>query len=530
MTFNTGSQSSECRFGPAGAVGFLRILKMTIAAFALLAVANEAVAFEPTPVQPSEVSPDATVAIAGPITPRIIVKYRDDQAARLSAPNARASTERLLAERAEADLEFVRPMSGNAQVFAVTGLSGGRSLESLEATEVAKTAQEIADRIAEHPDVEYAEVETLMQPQQANDPLFPQQWHYAATPEGVNAPGAWPQADGQGVVVAVIDTGFRPHPDLQANLVAGFDFISHAFVANDGDLRDPDASDPGDWWTATECAPLPARNSSWHGTHVAGTVAAVTHNATGIAGVAGSARILPVRVLGKCGGLTGDIIDGMRWAAGLPVPGAPANPNPAQVLNLSLGGGGACSAAYQDAVDDVMAAGATVVVAAGNSDANAANFRPASCDGVIAVAATNRDGARAFFGRPGAGSNFGAVVDIAAPGGETFAQPSNGILSTLNDGTTVPANDIYAFYQGTSMAAPHVAAVAAMLYELDPNVSPAAVLSRLQSTAKPFPTLSSRQCTTADCGTGIVDAEAATGGGVPAVVSSTAWMRLLLKN
>ena len=280
----------------------------------------------------------------------------------------------------------------------------------------------------------------------------------------------------------------------------------------------------------TECQPLRAQNSSWHGTHVAGTIAAVTDNARGIAGIAGSAQILPIRVLGKCGGLTGDIIDGIRWAAGLPVPGVPANPTPAQVLNLSLGGSGSCSAAYQDAIDDVVAAGTTVVVAAGNSDANAANFRPASCDRVITVAATNRQGARSFFGRPGAGSNFGAVVDVAAPGGETFDQPSNGILSTLNTGVTVPGSDTYAFYQGTSMAAPHVAAIVAMLYELDPSISPGDVLLRLRSTAKSFPAVSARQCTTADCGAGIIDAQSAAKGDEEDPGVSTAWMRLLLKD
>lgn len=504
-------------------------LTSAVVIFVSLAATKGTWAFEPAPGDDADAMPDASAVIAAPITPRIIVKYRADAAERLSAPS-RENTLRLLSDQADTDLEFLRPMSGNAAVFEVRGPSRSRSFEGLEAAEVAATVQEIADRIEELPEVEYAEVEALMQPQQANDPLFVQQWDYAASAAGVDAPGAWPLADGQGVVVAVIDTGFRPHADLQANLITGFDFISDPFVANDGDLRDADASDPGDWRTSTECPPLSARNSSWHGTHVAGTIAAVTNNATGIAGIAGSAQILPVRVLGKCGGLTGDIVDGMRWAAGLPVPGVPANPSPAQVLNLSLGGSGSCSAAYQDAIDDVVAAGATVVVAAGNSDANAANFRPASCDRVITVAATNREGARSFFGRTGAGSNFGPVVDIASPGGETFDQPANGILSTLNTGVTVPASDTYAFYQGTSMAAPHVAAVAAMLYELDPGIAPDDVMSKLQSTAKPFPAVSARQCTTADCGAGIVDAGSAVKDDEPGSGASTAWMRLLLKD
>ena len=165
--------------------------------------------------------------------------------------------------------------------------------------------------------------------------------------------------------------------------------------ANDGDGRDSNPSDPGDWVAANECfAGSAASNSSWHGTHVAGTIGAASNNGVGVAGINWSSKILPVRVLGKCGGTISDIADGMRWSAGLPVPGVPANANPAKVLNLSLGGSGACDATYQNAINAIVAAGTTVVVSAGNSNANASGFRPANCNGVITVAATNRNGSQ----------------------------------------------------------------------------------------------------------------------------------------
>ncbi|MEO1574237.1 MAG: S8 family peptidase, partial [Pseudomonadota bacterium] len=315
---------------------------------------------------------------------------------------------------------------------------------------------------------------------------------------GMRLPTAWDSSTGSGVVVAVIDTGYRPHGDLNANLLPGYDMISNTFVARDGGGRDSDARDPGDWSTAGECgAGQPARSSSWHGTHVAGTVSARTNNNAGVAGVAYGAKVVPIRALGRCGGLTSDIADSIRWAAGGSVSGVPSNANPAKVLNLSLGGSGACSSTTQSAINSARGNGAVVVVAAGNSNVNASNANPANCSGVVTVASTNRSGGKSYF------SNFGAVVDVAAPGGDIRASASNGVLSTLNTGSTTPGSDNYAFYQGTSMAAPHVAGVAALMLAVDGSLTPNEIEATLKSTARSFPS------TCSQCGSGIVDAAAA---------------------
>lgn len=218
-----------------------------------------------------------------------------------------------------------------------------------------------------------------------------------------------------------------------ANILPQHDFISYATAANDGDGRDGDARDPGDWVLASKTwCPNRPRNSNWDGTHVSGTVAATTNNGIGVAGIARDASIVPVRVRGKCGGALSDIADGMRWAAGFTVPGEPANLNPENVVNMSLGGGGSCGLTYQNAIEDMIAAGVTIVVAAGNSNMDTANFRPANFNGVITVAFTNQIGARSYY------SNFGATVTLSAPGGETPVVNSLGVLSTLNTGTTTP--------------------------------------------------------------------------------------------
>jgi hypothetical protein len=197
----------------------------------------------------------------------------------------------------------------------------------------------------------------------------------------------------------------------------------------------------------------------------------------------------------------------------------PANANPAKVLNLSLGGSGACGTTYQDAINAIIAAGTTVVVSAGNSSADASGFRPANCNGVITVAATNRNGYKASY------SNYGATVEISAPGGETSVS-GNGVLSTLNTGTQGPVADTYVYYQGTSMAAPHVTGVVSLMYSRKPSLTPAQVLSYLQSTVTAFPAGST--CTTSNCGSGIVNAGAAVAAVPTSVQDKKAYLPLVL--
>ncbi|MEV8516921.1 S8 family peptidase [Dactylosporangium sp. NPDC051484] len=356
-------------------------------------------------------------------------------------------------------------------------------------------------------EVEYAEPDTLMHAMSTpNDPNYPQQWDYYEPTGGMNLPGAWDLATGTGVVVAVLDTGKTSHPDLDAHWLPGYDFISSSATARDGNGRDSNPQDEGDWYAAGECGQATGSNSSWHGTHVAGTVAAIGNNGVGVAGVAYNAKVLPVRVLGKCGGTSSDIADAIVWASGGSVAGVPANANPAKVINLSLGGSGACSQTYRRAISSANSRGTTVVVAAGNSNADASGFTPANCAGVVTVAALDRAGNRAFY------SNFGATVEVSAPGGEvrletdppgTRSTPQDGILSTLNDGATTPGSPIYSTYMGTSMAAPHVAGLVALMLSKNPGLTPSQVLTALQGHARPIP----GSCG-GGCGAGLVDAAA----------------------
>ena len=357
----------------------------------------------------------------------------------------------------------------------------GRKLDRIAATQ-------LMQRLANNPNVDYVELDAIKHPLLTpNDTSYTKQWHYYEATGGLNLPAAWDKATGSGSVVAVIDTGITTHSDLSANVVAGYDFIADTAVSKDGDGRDSDPSDPGDSATG---------QSSWHGTHVSGTIAAVTNNAKGAAGVAFNARIMPVRVLGVGGGYTSDIADGIVWSSGGAVSGVPANANPAEVINMSLGGSGACDATTQSAIDGAVSRGTVVVVAAGNSNADVANFNPANCNNVIAVAANDREGNRASY------SNYGAKIDVTAPGGET-ATSTGGVYSTLNAGTTSPGAESYAYYQGTSMAAPHVAGVVALMQSAKVQ-TPATVESQLKSSVRPLP----GSCT-GGCGAGIVDALAA---------------------
>jgi serine protease len=445
----------------------------------------------------TRITPPAWVAQ----TDRLIVKYKDavppaKGVVRLQRLEQMSTVRQGMLDRAGqqlgARLRLLRTAGTGAHVFQLS-----RTMALAEAAALA------ADLMARDPSVDYAEPDRILRAQLApNDPRFHEQWDLYDATAGLRLPAAWDIGTGAGINVAVIDTGYRPHADLAGQVLPGYDFITSTAIAGDGDGRDSDARDPGDWTTAGQCGPGdPAQDqpSSWHGTHVAGTIAARTNNGVGVAGVAFNAKILPVRVLGKCGGYTSDIADGIIWASGGAVPGVPANPYPARVPNLSLGGGGGCDTTTQTAINGARSRNAVVVVGAGNAALNASSFTPANCAGVITVAATNRAGGRASY------SNFGSIVDVAAPGGDTGA----GILSTVDAGTREPAGDTYASYIGTSMATPHVAGVAALMLSHTPALTPDQVENKLKSSARAFPAACS------GCGSGLIDAKAALTGSVP---------------
>ena len=345
------------------------------------------------------------------------------------------------------------------------------------------------------------------------------------------------------------------------NLLPGYDMISDVDTANDGDGRDADPSDPGDWVTQAEisqnngpfqnCVDTP-EDSSWHGTQTSALIGASTNNGIGMASIGRSLRILPVRVLGKCGGYDSDIVAGMLWAAGLSVPGVPANPNPARVLNLSLAGEGTCHSAYADAIARIKAAGVVIVVAAGNSSGHALGS-PANCAGVVAVAGLRHFGSKVGF------SDLGPDVSISAPAGNCVNTSVDApclypILTAANSGLTTPVADaaggsIYtdAFNAslGTSFSAPMVAGTLALMLSVRPTLQPDQALALLQAAARPFPTTGSPDtngtpvqqcmapqpdgspqfdqlecyCTTSTCGAGMLDARgavlAALGGSPP---------------
>jgi len=266
-------------------------------------------------------------------------------------------------------------------------------------------------------------------------------------------------------------------------------------MSNDGDGRDPDPSDPGNWVTEEQVAAWPRSNcrageSRWHGTAVAGTATGAAFDGVGTAGVAPEALLLPVRVIGRCGALDRDLEDAILWAAGLPVPDVPANRHPARVINLSLGRDDACPPSLQGAIDAARSRGVVVVASAGNSKIDAARHRPSSCVGVVAVAATDEHGSLASF------SNFGPSVTLSAPGVS--------ILSPVDTGTTVPVAPGWAYRQGTSFAAPIVSGVLALLFSARPTLSEAAALEALRTTASPFPAGS--DCVPGRCGAGVVNA------------------------
>ncbi len=433
----------------------------------------------------AQTGPAGPARISEPVD-QLIVKYRKD-------PVAARLTENLAARSVGARFGVTVGYKRNG-ALGVHVMKLGNALSAVDATRFA------ADLKASDPNIEYVEPDLRMYPAMTpNDPQYGEQWHYFESAGGIGLPAAWDLATGTGVRVAVLDTGYRPHPDLAAGLIGGYDFISNTVTSQDGDLRDSNPLDMGDWQNATDCPLDPfERWSTWHGTHVAGTVAARTNNSLGVAGVAFGAQVVPVRVLGKCGGYVSDIADGIVWASGGTVPGVPANPHPAKVLNLSLGSRTptACGSTYQNAINSAISRGSILVMSAGNANDIANNYAPGNCSGVVTVAATTRAGGKASY------SNSGSAVEIAAPGGD-YTWPANDVLSTDNDGTVGPGNDIYGMMAGTSMAAPHVAGVIALMWSKVPSLTTSQLKNTLYATARSFP------IACPGCGIGIVNAAAA---------------------
>lgn len=460
-----------------------------------------------------------------PGTARVIVKLRADSdlatVSQRQAAQALAADEprpmRRLGQRAGLALTDGRQVAPRMHVAVARGLSG----------------RELAARLAARSDVEYAVVDGWRRPgsvAEPTDPLFAAsptaalpagQWYLRApTPTlraAINAQAAWSALGSRAglnavgsssVVVAVLDTGVRfDHPDLSSKLISpGYSMVAEGTRAGyPGGGRVADASDLGDWLTQAEIDANPSlyedctvrASSSWHGTQVSGVLGASSDNGVGMASVAWEPRVLPVRVLAKCGGYDSDIIAGMRWAAGLSVNGVSAlsSASTARVINLSLGGTGTCSAAYRDVVAELAARKVVVVASAGNSDGEAVTV-PANCPGVIAVGGLRHVGTKVGY------SALGPEVTLGAPSGNCVSTSTNAnceypILTTLNSGSTTPvtgsggalysnSNDRPTY--GTSFAAPQVSGAVALLLSARPELTPAAVAQILRNTARAFPT------------------------------------------
>jgi serine protease len=474
-----------------------------------------------------------------PSSARVIVKFRTTSslrqplAGRGGKPIAMAPQHAgALAARLNMPLSDGRVLGPHTQLIKGAGLSSAQ----------------LRRRLSTQSDVEWAVVDERRYIRTApNDPYFAAgqqavtpvvgQWYLRAPDatlvSATNALGAWDISTGSSqVTVAVLDTGVRyDHPDLSGKLHTGYDFVSDSTTSNDGTARDADASDPGDFSQRRDCDYGQAVASSWHGTQVAGIVGAATNNGLGIAGTGRDVMVLPVRVLGKCGGTDSDIIAAMRWAAGLSSDVGEntvlVNANPAKVLNLSLGSTGACSQAYIDVMQELNTAGVTVVVAAGN-EAGLAIDSPANCPGALAVAGLRHLGTKVGF------SNIGPEVAISAPGGNCVNLTGDclyPIVTTSNAGTTVPTTSTYTnggadISVGTSFAAPQVSGTVGLMLSLNANLSPAEIRAALQASARAFPVSgadadvpvcraptddeqSECYCTTTTCGAGMLDAAAA---------------------
>jgi serine protease len=440
-------------------------------------------------------------------TDRIIVKFKD-QASTIGKNGLPAFSMRSGGAKA-ASLYFKHQMGG-----------GGAFIYKLNGPQPLAEVTRIAAELMQNDDIEYAEPDARRYPQFVpGDTDYLSQWymHDSETAGGIFAESAWDITTGDtNVVIAVLDTGITTHSDI-TRVLAGYDFISDSDIANDSNGRDNDPADTGDAVIADECGlGEDASNSSWHGTLVSGVIAADV-DADGIAGLNHMGSILPVRVLGKCGGFTSDIADAIRWAAGLSISGVPDNTTPAHVINLSLGGTGSCSQTEQNAINAAVTAGSTIVAAAGN-EGDTSISSPANCQNVIAVAATTREGGETCY------TNVDTKVDISAPGGNSdeptlgcTSAVGDGIHTTSNAGADAPGAENYDEVIGTSLSTPMVSGAIGLMVARAINnaitpLTPAEVEAILKNTARTFPTGtldSFRDCTISNCGAGILDIDAA---------------------
>jgi serine protease len=454
-------------------------LSLAIFAPALCAAAE----LNPVRVHPL-LSPEPTVQ-------GVIVKLRASTS-RPQIPSAAAVA--ALAKRAGLALQESHQIMANLHVMRVLPAIAGESIGATIA------------RLRADPQVVYAERDERRYIHALpNDPLYPDQWYLqsaSATPSAVDADTAWDLTTGSsGIVIADIDTGVRfDHPDLLrggagdgGRLLPGYDFISDPLVGNNGAGRGPDASDPGDWVTAADASTpefqgCTVTNSSWHGTRVAGILGAITDNATGVAGLTWNSWILPVRALGKCGGVDSDIESAMLWAAGIHVDGVPDNPYPAKIENLSIGAPGSCPASYQDVIDQVTQLGILVVVSAGNDGGPVA--APANCAGVAAIAGLRQAGTKVGY------SNLGPEIALGAPAGNCGTSVAGApclytLDTTFNLGTTTPTTNGYTNQTntnlGTSFSAPIVSGIAALMLAVNGNLKSSELITRLKQGSQPFP-------------------------------------------
>jgi serine protease len=494
----------------------------------LAAVALSAVLAAPAFAQSNEYNGPAPRSRAAAATDQIIVKWRDDALALMADPATQRASK--LSSAAGVSIQHKRRSTSDTEVFKLARPMNRADIKT------------VLDRLNADPAVAFAVAdERRWAHATPTDPLFGEQWYFQSVEAAATrAELAWDTTTGSAAtVVAVLDTGVRfEHPDLGraesgGKLLAGFDFVTQPLVANDGDGRDSDPTDPGDWISTADrgqaiFSDCDLDNSSWHGTRVSSLIGALTNESIGLAGTGWSTLILPVRVLGKCGGFDSDIIDGMRWSAGLPVEGVPANTTPANIINLSLGGNGVCNAVYQAAVNEITAQGSLIIASVGND--GAAVGVPANCNGVLGVTGLRQIGTKVGF------SNLGPGADIGAPGGNCVnvaaGQPCLfSILVATNSGQTTPAVSTYTdqmnFNVGTSFAAPLVAGAAALIHAVNPSLAPSQVAAVLQGSSNPFPTISSTTtaicrpptanilqtqeciCTTATCGAGMLDTASA---------------------